>query len=127
LPPPPAPGFRGLQVALRIGLPVFVQPQQGKAAPIMAWAAVRAPDGNLKLTLRNQGNAHVQVSDFALYAPGSDKLIAREASSTYVLAGQTRVWLLKTDLTQNISGGSLRLKAYTDAGDVDAELPLGTP
>jgi len=125
--PPPAPGFRGLQVALRIGLPVFVQPQQGKAAPKMIWAASRMPGGGVKVELQNQGNAHVQVSDFALYLSGSDKSIAREASSTYVLAGQTRVWLLKTDLTRNTSGGSLRLKASTDAGDVDAELPLGTP
>jgi fimbrial chaperone protein len=127
LPPPPAPGFKGLQVALRIGLPVFVQPQHGKAAAKMIWAASRMPGGVVKIELQNQGNAHVQVSDFALYLPGSDKPIAREAGSTYVLAGQLRAWLLKTDVTQNTSGGSLRLKAYTDAGDVDAELAHGPP
>jgi len=127
LPPPPAPGFKGLQVALRIGLPVFVQPQHGKAAAKMIWAASRVPGGGIKVELQNQGNAHVQVSDFALYLTGSDKPLTSETSSTYVLAGQTHVWLLKTDLTQNISSGSLRLKAYTDAGDVDAELPLGSP
>jgi fimbrial chaperone protein len=127
VPPPPAPGFKGLQVALRIGLPVFMQPQQGKAAAKMIWAASRMPGGGLKVALQNQGNAHVQVSDFALYLPGSDKLIAREAGSTYVLAGQMRAWLLKTEASQNTSGGSVRLRAYTDAGDVDAELTLGPP
>ena len=93
----------------------------------MSWAASRVPGGGVKIELQNQGNAHVQVSDFALYLPGSDKPLAREVSSTYVLAGQMHLWLLKTDLAQTISGVSLRLKAYTDAGDVDAELRLGPP
>ncbi len=127
LPPPLAPGFSGLQVALRIGLPVFVQPRHGKAAAKLSWAGSRVSGGNVKVELQNRGNAHVHVSDFALYLPGSDNPLARETSSTYVLAGQTHAWLLKTDPTQNISGGSLRLKAYTDAGDVDAELPLAAP
>lgn len=127
LPPPPAPGFSGLQVALRIGLPVFVKPQQGKASPKMAWSVVQAPDNSLKLTLQNQGNAHVQVSDFAIRVPGNDKPIAAESGSSYVLAGQTREWLLTADFPAEIADGRLRLKAYTDVGDVDVELPVGRP
>lgn len=127
LPSQPQPGFTGLRLALRIGLPVFVKPQQGKAAPKMAWSISLAPDNSLKITLQNEGNAHVQVSDFALYVPGGDKPITGESGSTYVLAGQVREWLLKIDLSENITGGRLRLKAYTDAGNVDTELPLGTP
>jgi len=127
LPPQPAPGFTGLQVALRIGLPVFVKPQNGTAAPKMVWSVARAPDNSLKVALQNQGNAHVQVSDFALSIPGNDKAIAGESGSSYILAGQVHEWLLKTDLSEKITGGRLRLKAYTDAGNVDMELPLGTP
>lgn len=127
LPPQPAPGFIGLQVALRIGLPVFVKPQNGKAAPKMVWTVSHAPDNSLKVALQNQGNAHVQVSDFALYIPGKDKPIAGESGSSYILAGQVHEWLLKTDLSEKITGGRMRLKAYTDAGNVDTELPLGTP
>lgn len=127
LPSQPQPGFTGLQLALRIGLPVFVKPQTGKATPKMVWSIARAPDNNLKITLQNQGNAHVQVSDFALYIPGGDKPIAGESGSNYVLAGQRASWLVKTDLSEKITGGRLRLKAYTDVGNVDTELPLGTP
>ncbi len=127
LPAPPPPGFRGLQVALRIGLPVFVKPQQGKAVPKMLWSVARAPENSLKVTLQNQGNAHVQVSDFAFYVPGSDRPIAGESGSSYALAGQTRTWLLKADASAKTAGGRLRLKAYTDAGEVDVELGLGTP
>jgi fimbrial chaperone protein len=127
LPPPPVAGFNGVQVALRIGLPVFVQSIKGGAAPKMAWNIQRMPDNQFKVGLKNTGNAHVQVTDFALYLPDSDKVIAGEASSTYVMAGQTREWLLKSTSSDKIADGRLHLKAYTDAGDVDTDLVLGKP
>ena len=124
LPPPKAPGFSGMQVALRIGLPVFVQSQTGIAAPKMLWRIARGPGNSVKVTLQNQGNAHVQVTDFMLRIPGKDQALGAEAGSTYVLAGQTHEWLIDTDPSQPVSGGPLRLKAYTDAGDVEIDLPL---
>ncbi len=127
LPPQPTAGFMGLQVALRIGLPVFVKPQNAKMAPKMAWSVSLMPDNNLRLGLQNEGNAHVQVSDFALYIAGNDQPIAGESGSSYVLAGQTREWLLKTSLLKLIPGGRLHLIAYTDAGHVDMELVLALP
>ena len=127
LPPPPAEGFTGVQVALRIGLPVFVQSQKGDAASKMLWSVVRMSDNQLKVGLRNSGNAHVQVSDFSLYVPGRDQPIVGESGSNYVLAGQTREWLLKTSLTETLAGGRLHLKAFTDAGDIDTELVLDKP
>jgi len=125
LPPQPAPGVTGVQVALRIGLPVFVQPENGLAAPKLLWSVAQMPDRQLKVVLNNQGNAHVQISDFALYLPASEQAIASEAGSSYVLAGQTREWLLKTSAAQ--SGGPLRLKASTDAGNIETDLVLGRP
>ena len=127
LPPKPIPGFMGVQVSLRIGLPVFVLPKNGEAAPKMVWSITRMPDSQLKVELQNQGNAHVQVSDFAIYLPGSDDAIAEEAGSSYVLAGQSQEWMLKTSAKQKMSGNSLRLKAYTDAGTADTELVLDRP
>lgn len=127
LPPQSTPGFTGVQVALRIGLPVFVQPQKGEAAPKMAWNVSRMPDNKLKVVARNQGNAHIQISDFSLYVPGGDKAITGEASSSYVMAGQAHEWLLKTNSLEKIADGRLHFKAYTDAGDVDTELVLGKP
>lgn len=127
LPQQPTPGFTGLQFALRIGLPVFVKPQQGNAAAKMAWGVARMPDQRLKVTLRNDGNAHVQVSDFTLYVAGTDKQIAGESGSTYVLAGQTHEWLVRADLPATIADGRVRLQAYTDAGNIDTQLPLQQP
>jgi fimbrial chaperone protein len=127
LPGQPAPGFTGLQVALRIGLPVFVKPKTGEASPKMLWSVARMPGNTLKVELHNQGNAHVQVSDFALYIPGEDRAIVNQSGSSYVLAGQAHEWLLKTGASEKISGGRLHLKAYTDAGNVDTELALDKP
>jgi fimbrial chaperone protein len=127
LTPPPTPGFTGVQVAMRVGLPVFVQPQNGKAAPKMVWNVVRMPDNSLKVGLKNQGNAHVHITDFYLYLPGSDKEIAGKSGSRYIMAGQTHEWLLKLATMEKISSGRLHLKAYTDAGDIDTDLVLGKP
>ena len=127
LPPQPTAGFMGLQVALRIGLPVFVKPQNVKMAPKMTWSISLMPDNNLRLGLKNEGNAHVQVSDFALYVPGNNQPIASESGSSYVLAEQTREWILKTSSMKLVPGGRLHLIAYTDAGHVDMELVLALP
>ena len=117
----------GVQVALRIGLPVFVQSLKGDAAPKMAWSVARAPDNQLKVRVQNQGNAHVQISDFSLQAAGVVQPVASESASSYVLAGQTREWLLMTSPSQTLANGRLRLMAFTDADKVDTELVLGIP
>ena len=127
LPPPPAPDFKGVQVAMRVGLPVFVEPLNEKAAAQMEWNLKRSPDNQLKLTLQNKGNAHVQVTDFSLYLPGGNTVIASEAGSSYIMAGQSHTWLLKPASPDMISGDLLQLKAFTDAGDIDTSLALGKP
>jgi fimbrial chaperone protein len=127
LPTEQAPGATGVQVALRIGLPVFVQSLKGDAAPKMAWSVAQISDSQLKVQVRNQGNAHVQISDFSLHAAGAAQAVGSESASSYVLAGQSREWLLKTSPSQTIASGRLRLLAFTDADKVDTELVLGRP
>lgn len=127
LPLPPVAGFQGVQVALRIGLPIFVQPQNGTAKAKITWSLARAADGKLKVEVSNQGNAHVQISDFAIFVPGREPAIAGDAGSTYVLPGQSHAWLLSTRALETFSGATLRLRANTDADNVDMELPLGRP
>lgn len=124
LPAAPLAGVTGVQVALRIGLPVFVKPSSGKAAPKMEWKLMHQSDGSLNVGFRNTGNAHVQISDFSLLNPGSNGVIAEEQGASYVLAGQGREWHLKTSPTEKIAGNRLRLVAFTDAGNADKELPL---
>ena len=127
LPTEPATEATGVQMALRIGLPVFVQSLKGDAAPKMTWSVARVSDNQLKVQVRNQGNAHVQISDFSLHAAGAAQAVSSESASSYVLAGQSREWLLKTSSSQAIANGRLRLMAFTDADKVDTELVLGKP
>jgi len=117
VPQPPKPGEQGISVALRLGLPVFVLPKGG-AAPQLAWSA-RAENGELRLSLSNTGNGHVQAIECKLY--GEDgKLIAEQPLGAYVLSGQTRSWMVKPDRAWQ--GGKLRLVAQTSTGDISAQI-----
>jgi fimbrial chaperone protein len=127
VPPPPQAGFRGLQVALRISIPVFARPGDA-AAPRAEWkVAYGAREHALRVVLANAGNAHLQVQEFMLFAPGSNTPSAIRQAAAYVLPGQSRDWLIKLDPSVRIDGPRLRLKAITDAGDVDRELDLDKP
>jgi fimbrial chaperone protein len=70
VPPPPKPGFQGLQVALRLSLPIFVQPRQGPAKASMVWNLELQGDDTLRLRLDNNGTGHIQVSEIGLFQPG---------------------------------------------------------
>jgi fimbrial chaperone protein len=127
VPPPPQAGFRGLQVALRISIPVFARPGDA-AAPRAEWkVAYGAREHALRVVLANAGNAHLQVQEFMLFAPGSNTPSAIRQTAAYVLPGQSRDWLIKLDPSVRVDGPRLRLKAITDAGDVDRELELDKP
>lgn len=123
VPPPPKPGFTGLQVALRVGLPVFVAPL---AAPIrrLEWSARILPDGAIALSAQNTGNSHVQVTDFELRLPGASEPLAHESLLAYVLAGQRRQWNLSAPPERVKSARELRLKAFTDAGEIDTAIDV---
>jgi fimbrial chaperone protein len=127
LPPPPRPDFAGVQVALRVGVPVFVQPQKGAVTPNVTWKVSRVSDHTLKVQALNQGQAHIQISEVALFAAGRAQPITREAAASYVLPGQAHTWLMKTSTPVKPGGGSLRLKANTDAENVDTEVQLAKP
>ena len=90
----------------------------------MIWSVSRAPENSLKLILRNEGNAHVEVVDVALRVTRRDKPLAGEARTTYILAGQSYEWILTTAHSESTGGGRLRLKAITNAGNIETELSL---
>jgi fimbrial chaperone protein len=127
IPQPAANGTTGVQVALRVGLPVFVKSRNAKSAAKMEWSVLQKPDGNLLVALQNPGTAHIQISDFSLMLPGSNVLVASEQGSSYVLAGQSHEWTLKPTFSETKPVPRLRLKVYTDAGDADQEIPLQSP
>jgi fimbrial chaperone protein len=124
VPPPPKPGFTGLQVALRIGVPVFVAPTASARKPL-EWSATLARDGTVKLTARNEGNVHHRIADFELRIPGvADAPVTGVSTVSYVLAGQAREWTLAAPIERVRFARELALKAFTDAGEIEAAVKL---
>ncbi len=123
VPPPPKPDFNGLQVALRISIPVFVLPALA-AQPVLRWQAARTPQGELKLSLANTGNAHIQISNFRLSLPGSAQPWVTRQAADYVLPGQSRDWLVPAHPANPAPppGAVLSLFAKTDGADEQAEV-----
>ena len=125
LPIDPVAGKTGVNVSLRIGLPVFVQALGSVPARTPVFALERLSDQDLKVTLHNPAGTHLKISDFALFRPGREGAMAEETVPAYVLPGQTRTWVLKTKASDPIGSGPLHLKAFTDAGQFDADLAIG--
>jgi len=129
LPPPPDPDSSGsdsgsgASMTLRISLPVFVSPEI-EAKPVLLWQAVRTSQGELKISLSNNGNAHIQIKNFKLSLLDSVQPWATLQTSDYVLAGQSRDWIVPANPENPAPrpGVSLKLFAQTDAGDIEAEV-----
>ena len=123
LPPPLDPDLMGARMLMRISLPVFVLPKVD-AKPVLLWQATRTSQGGLKVSLTNNGNAHIQILNFKLSLPGSAQPWVTKQSSEYVLPGQSRDWTLPAN-SENPApplGVTLQLFAQTDAGDIEAEV-----
>jgi fimbrial chaperone protein len=119
-----SPDFTGLNVALRLSLPIFIAPV-ATAEPGLEWSAVRSSDGSFALTARNTGNAHARVLSFdALSATGS-RLGSPQNVSAYILPGQARTWTLdnkQNEATSSNDWHRLRVKGTTEAGDFEVEI-----
>jgi len=130
VPGAPQPGVTGVQMALRIGVPVFVKPvQPAKAA--LTWRVGREAGGALRVVASNPGEMHVQLIGIKLLdggaAPDAPPLASQE-SGGYLLPGQSREWRIEpprpglpADATR------LRVLASTDAGELSAEVTLDPP
>ena len=117
VPAPPPPGAQGIRVALQISLPVFIEPATAMAS--LRWEA-RFADGELRLSVFNDGNLHTQVIGLALQDGGRQP----DIKPAYVLPGQRRDWRFAADAPVD---GLLRLVARTDAGDVVTNVPVMAP
>ena len=114
-------GAPTLQVALRISLPIFVEPSV-EASPQLDWQARVGADGKLLLSAHNGGNGHIQLVDFRLSSATGGE-IASQQQVSYILPGQTRTWTLEpaADLA---SVDNVRLAGRSDAGDLATEIEL---
>lgn len=117
---PEAPsGFTGLRVALKLSLPIFVAPTT-PAKAVIEWQAKRLDADRIELHARNNGSVHLQVTDFTL-SNGATQL--KQSVSRYVLPGSHIVWTMPaTGL--DTTARAVKLHAFTDQGEVSAEITL---
>ena len=115
--------FNGLQVSLRLSLPVFVAASGATAKSSLSWRANWTGDGKLSVEAANAGNAHIQVADFVLQL--SDGKLHGSVSK-YVLPGSRMNWLLDAP-THGDRVGPFKLHGYSDQGEFDADVELASP
>jgi len=119
---PPSKGQRlGLQIALRIGMPVFIEPAID-VKPELHWTLTRTTSGELDVTASNTGSGHAEVKNFSLTRQGNETPLLQEHGG-YVLAGKSRTWTVKLPMKLAV-GTALLLAADTDEGTVNAQLAL---
>jgi fimbrial chaperone protein len=127
------PDFTGLQVALRLSVPVFVAPAV-PAQPQVTWVAAREADGKLAVTARNDGTAHARIHRFAVTTTQGAAPVAEQPGLSYVLPGSTRRWTFDdnnndtrasaTTTARPPLAGPYRLEGTTDGGAFSTELTV---
>ncbi len=122
--PPEAKPVAGLNVSLRISLPIFVEPAVA-AKPTLEWTAKRGSDGALAVTAHDLGGAHARVLNFTVAPLATPDKVIEQRVAAYILPGQSRTWILKLNQKDGSSGTDwhrLRVKGTTEAGDFEAEI-----
>jgi fimbrial chaperone protein len=90
IPSPPEPGFKGLQVALKISLPIFVQPLS-KSTPELDFSWVQTQDKKIRVAIVNHGTGHAQIIRMKISDESDEKSVFfNHEKSLYILPGQSR-------------------------------------
>lgn len=116
--------FTGLNVALRLSLPVFVAPSS-PSRPRLEWSATRTEAGKIALTARNTGNSHARVLSFSVASTSEPSNPIPQDVTSYILPDRSRTWTLDDDRIGASSGAyRVRVRGTSEAGDFDVEMPL---
>ena len=121
-----SPDFNGLNVALRLSLPIFVAPSAA-ASQRLEWSSARNADGAITITARNAGNAHARILKFSIAPAAASAAAIPQDVTAYVLPGQARTWTFDkkhNGTTSSTDWNRLRLKGTTEAGDFEVEIGL---
>lgn len=127
-----SPDFSGLQIVLRLSVPVFVEPL-APASPQIAWVAARGGDGKLSLSARNDGSAHARIHRFSVKTADGATTVLDQPELAYVLPASSRHWTFDDNNNTRLNApattgpgmaGPYRLEGTTDLGSFVTELTL---
>jgi fimbrial chaperone protein len=116
-------GSNSLNIALRVGVPIFVMPSS-KTDAKLRWEARHMADGKIAIDAINDGSAHIQVTGLELSATGATA--SRPISEVkYILPGSRMTW--QTELPPGAdSASSLQLAGHSDRGDLTATVSVAS-
>jgi fimbrial chaperone protein len=117
VPPPPDPAFKGLRMALKISLPVFVAPATPTRAEL-AWTASLV-DGRLALTATNLGTAHAHIAGLTVALPAMATSVPVAAGATYLLPRASHTWVIDTAAP---TGTRIHVAGHDDSDAIQADL-----
>ena len=122
IPSQPAEDATAVQVAMRIGIPVFLPPTNF-VKPALNWQIKTGDQGGTWMTVVNEGTSHALISGIQLK---QEEFLFQTNTHQYVLPGATISWRL--DLANPITGalpGSVDMIASTDQGSYEETLQIG--
>lgn len=123
VPNSPNPGFKGLRILLRIGIPVFVEPSQ-PGHPILDWQAQRLASGGLRIVLTNDGREHVHLANLSVSEVKGDSSLKITSGAVYLFPDQTRHWSIAPKEAASLPRKQLHLIAVTDQGQQQFHLAV---
>lgn len=120
VPPPPDPAFRGLRVALKISLPIFLVPNT-PTSPRLIWRASRMEGGKIQLSVRNDGTTHAHLTGLTVASQATGQRASLVDANVYVLAHASHTWLIDAKAA---AGESVHVDARDDAAAVQVDVPV---
>jgi fimbrial chaperone protein len=125
---PPLPGARrsaGIQVLMRMGIPVFVG-GEAEAPALRVETASFLRGGRFSFVLRNRGGAHTVTRgvEASLLDARGEVVTVRAFPGWYLLAGGERVYEGLADDATACAATLLRLRVDTDGGTITSSAPI---
>jgi fimbrial chaperone protein len=120
IPPPVLPGT--VQVALRLSIPVFVEPTTRTAAHIRF--QVERDGAKAYLVAVNSGSAHETLRDIALTMQDGKDVAVGADTSPYLLADSSSRWPIVSPVLAPTPHGALHLTAQARDRVIDRQVPV---
>ena len=113
------PGKTTLKMAMRLGLPVFISPAEGK--PTLEIAGTRVSQAVAQLQVRNTGRHHAYLETIHVVgrAASGSEVFAAEASGWYVLPGSQRTFPIELPDSECARAATLQFSLTFSNRDLD--------
>lgn len=119
--PPAHSKILALRVALRLGLPVFIEPPI-KTQVKLDWSIKKNKNSEWLIKAKNIGNQHVQIGELILSQNG--KTLFEKSMAEYILPSSTYVWHIDRKQLNISNHGSVTIIAKTSENELTTHIKL---